>query len=1241
MAVTVTLVATTASAGSTTTSTSFTSQVGKYYLAVWRNGVGSTSGYPSTCTTTAGTIAFSLINRTAAGAAKSPNCGIYGGYCTAAGTGTVSQNYSSTSNCVLHVFELGGVTATGAIVQNAVGNGTTGTSVTSTLSAFDDANNATFFVAASATSVTHTADSGFTKIDDDGGIPNNQYSVYTGGASDTTPSMTLGASGAWAMVALEIKALRTDTVGPLNPTAASTTGGSTSWSNTGNVYSSDNTYATVVPVVTNSSNTYLDVTGFGFQIPSAGTVVKVLADIEAKSSGNSYIDTVQLLKAGSPVGTTYTLSQLLTGTDAIYSIPAADLWGTTVAYTDANDSGFGLRIRFRAATNLLNTYPGYVGTAGSATSTGGSISWSNLTNISSNNNAYLTQTAPSSTAASNDYLNCVGFGHSIPSTATIVSIATYIGRRRNGGTGGNIQTETLQLLKAGTPVGSNLAPGTTWTATDTDELIDDGGVGQLWGTTWSYSDINDANFGFRVRVKAVDPSTTSSATFGSTAANSGAGVSWANTGNVFSSNNAYASITFTGSSANVAANYNYIDITGFGFSIPSNATIRGVTASIERSRTGGSTGEVRFDTIQLIKAGTRGGTNLANATNFPTADAAVSFGGAANLWGNTLTYTDINASNFGISIRCVGSTAGTNRVANLDGVTLVITYSTPSSRDAQIDYAETDIYYSMPDTGTVSVDTVRMTLNTTGAPLFIASLAENETVTPAIIRARTFAASLAETMAYAFVLTVTASLVVKDFQISLAEAASVAVILARQRNVALSYAEAETIAVDALQRARTMAETIAEAETVTPTVSRIRTVASVVAETEVVSAALQRARTLAISLAETETVDVVLQKIKGLSFLVAETYTDAVAAIARIRNSAPTVSEAETVDVAVSRLRKVLVAVTELETVLAAINRARLSALAIAELETITTLLARLRPAAITIAELETVSAVLNKLKSLSVVLSETETMSVSLQRSLKFVSLCTEIETVSSVLLRTRRSALTIAELETIDALLKRSRNIPIQYAEVQTVLAAMARVRNVAFSWSETETVSVLLGKLKYLTFAIMEATTYQVDALKRLRGLAEIIPESASYLAAVQRVRNIGTVIAEHGTCSVDFHRFRDVAIGIVEAQGVTAGSLRRIRGFAADISETTGCDIRLTVFVPEPNRFIFTATFDQWVELPNGTLDLQTKTLSWEVSHIAEQQQLAIPVGQTIALNIPYAPTQHIDISDLTDIGLSVP
>lgn len=1241
MTVTVTLVATKASGGSTTTTTSFTSKVGKYYLAVWSNIVGTTSGYPSTCTTTAGTISFSLINRTGAGTSTAPNCGMYGGYCTVAGTGIVSQNYTSTSNVTVHVFEIGGITATGAVVQSVVGNNTTGTSATATLSAFGDANNATFFVVSSATAATHTADSGFTKVDDDGSFPNQQYSAYTGGASDTTPSMTFGSSTAWAMVAIELKNLRTDTVGPNTPTAASTSGGSTTWSNTGNVYSSDNTYATVVPVVTNSSNTYLDVTGFGFQIPSAGTIVKVLADIEAKSSGNSFIDTVQLLKAGSPVGNTYTISQLLTSSDATYTISADDLWGTTVAYTDANDAGFGLRIRFRAATNLFNTYPDYDGFAGSATSSGGSISWSNLTNITARDNIYVTQTAPSSTVASNDYLNCVGFGHSIPSTATIVSIATYFGRRHNGGTGGNIQTETLQLLKAGTPVGSNLAAGTNWTATNTDEQIDDYGVGQLWGTTWSYSDINDANFGFRVRVKAVDPSTTGPATFGSAAANSGAGVSWANTGNVFSSNNAYTSITFTGSSANVASNYNYLDITGFGFSIPSNATILGVTASIERSRTGGTTGEARFNTIQLIKGGTRGGTNLANATNFPTADASVTFGGAANLWGNTLAYSDINASNFGISIRCVGSTAGTNRVARLDGVTLRITYMTPSSRDAQIDYAETDIYYTTPDTGTVSVDTARITISTTGAPLLAASLAESETVTPALIRNRGFVASLAETMAYAFVLTVTASLVVKDFQISLAEATSVAAVLARQRNVAMSYAEAETIAIDALQRARTMAETIAESETVSSVVSRVRTVASVVAETEVITAALTRARTLAVSLVETETVDVVLQKIKGLSFLIAETYTDAVDAIQRIRNSQAAVSETETIDVAISRLRKIVVAVTELETVLATLDRTRLSAVAIAEVQTITTLLARLRPAAIVIVELETVDAVLNKLKSLAVALSETETMSVSLQRSLKFVSLCTELETVASVLLRARKAALTVAELETVDAVLKRARNIPVQYSEVQTVLTAINRVRNVAFNWSETETVSVLLGKLKYLTFAIMEATTYQVDALKRLRGFAEVIPESASYLSAVQRVRNIGTVIAEHGTCSIDFHRFRDVAIGIVEAQGVTAGSLRRIRGFAADISETTGCDIRLTVFVPESGRFVFSATFDQWVELPDGTLDLQTKTLSWEVSRIADQQQVVIPVGQTIALNIPYVPTQHIDISDLTDIGLSVP
>lgn len=85
------------------------------------------------------------------------------------------------------------------------------------------------------------------------------------------------------------------------------------------------------------------------------------------------------------------------------------------------------------------------------------------------------------------YLYATNFGFSIPSGNTINGIAvaaTY----QNGGT-----DYTTKLLKAGSLVGSNLATGATSPTSAT--IVTWGGSSNLWGTTWTYSDINNSSFG--------------------------------------------------------------------------------------------------------------------------------------------------------------------------------------------------------------------------------------------------------------------------------------------------------------------------------------------------------------------------------------------------------------------------------------------------------------------------------------------------------------------------------------------------------------------------------------------------------------------------------------------------------------------------------------------------------------------------------------------------------------------------
>lgn len=158
----------------------------------------------------------------------------------------------------------------------------------------------------------------------------------------------------------------------------------------------------------------------------------------------------------------------------------------------------------------------------------------------------------------------------------------------------------------------------------------------------------------------------------SSAVNTGGTIGWANPNNAISSDNLRTTLSFTGSASTTVANFGYLDVTDFGFNIPSGVTIASIDANIEMVRTGGTTGEARTNTVQLLKAGVRTGTNKSVATNVSTVESVRSHGG--DLWGTTWTPAQINASNFGVSIRAVGSTATTNRVLEVDQVTITVNW---------------------------------------------------------------------------------------------------------------------------------------------------------------------------------------------------------------------------------------------------------------------------------------------------------------------------------------------------------------------------------------------------------------------------------------------------------------------------------------------------------------------------------------------------------------------------------------
>lgn len=174
-------------------------------------------------------------------------------------------------------------------------------------------------------------------------------------------------------------------------------------------------------------------------------------------------------------------------------------------------------------------------------------------------------------------------------------------------------------------------------------------------------------------------------TSGNTAPTNGANdtsygsIAWSNPTNIYASENTRASVTLSGTTAT-----NYLSASSFGFSIPTDATIVGITASIERVRNGGTTGVARDNVVRLVKGGTVIGDNkAATGTNWPTTEAAATYGSSTDLWGTTWTPSDINASNFGLVVAAAGAAAGADRVANVDQILINVAYTTPITSTSQ------------------------------------------------------------------------------------------------------------------------------------------------------------------------------------------------------------------------------------------------------------------------------------------------------------------------------------------------------------------------------------------------------------------------------------------------------------------------------------------------------------------------------------------------------------------------------
>lgn len=125
--------------------------------------------------------------------------------------------------------------------------------------------------------------------------------------------------------------------------------------------------------------------------------------------------------------------------------------------------------------------------AGADDASVGTVAWSSPNQIASGNN-----TAASSTpAAQSHYLKATSFGFALPPAATIVGIELRVTHSTGHAPAG--QDASVKLVKAGGITGNDRSAGVIWPSDPTVATF--GSPTDLWGTTWTPSDINASNFG--------------------------------------------------------------------------------------------------------------------------------------------------------------------------------------------------------------------------------------------------------------------------------------------------------------------------------------------------------------------------------------------------------------------------------------------------------------------------------------------------------------------------------------------------------------------------------------------------------------------------------------------------------------------------------------------------------------------------------------------------------------------------
>jgi hypothetical protein len=455
-------------------------------------------------------------------------------------------------------------------------------------------------------------------------------STYVAAASDYGYALRFqvtatNSQGSASAMSVPTSWIATD-VGPNSPSSAA------GWTNSTNVQSSDDAYATTTLTWYGPNTTpWLAANNFGFALPSNAVVVGITVHFERHAGAANSVKSngVILAKAGTQVGSSRCANTIWTTTDYVEDCGGTtDLWGTTWTAADINNSGFGVQLRAFYYTSWTTFYVDQI-------------------------TVTVTYTANPDAAAA------APVNVSLPEVTGAAHVGATLTANQGTWSGNPADTFNGQWLDC-VADGSACAPIDGATASTYVVTSSDYGYGLRYQVTASNGGTPVPALSTQTNLIAADvgPNPPSAAS------------GWTSSTNVQSSDDVYASYALPHFGANTTP---FLIASNFGFNLPSNAIVVGITARVERHSTGGT---LTNYADYLTKAGTQVGTYRCASTVWPTADGVEACGGLTDLWGASWTAADINNPGFGVELMAYYSGAATT--AYVDQITVTVTYTVPS-----------------------------------------------------------------------------------------------------------------------------------------------------------------------------------------------------------------------------------------------------------------------------------------------------------------------------------------------------------------------------------------------------------------------------------------------------------------------------------------------------------------------------------------------------------------------------------